>query len=92
MPIDLTSLPPAESERLAYAENFTMAAALFGKLVDAQHGKTQAAQHLMAVLSAATNGDTAALTRAAFAAYLFLEREGYDIAPESAEVLEHAQN
>ena len=34
MPIDLLTLPPAEAERLAYAEGFPLASQLFARIDD----------------------------------------------------------
>jgi len=35
--IDLTKLPPADAERIAYAEGFTGTAALFSRISDLEH-------------------------------------------------------
>ena len=88
--IDLLTLNPSEAERLSYAEGFTSAARLFARVADAQNGQYFAIEHLKAVLKAATEGDTATLTRAVFSAYVFLEKMGHNIAPDT--VLEHDDN
>ena len=85
--IDLLNLKPEEAERIAYSENFTSAARLFARVADAQNGQYFAIEHLKAVLKAATEGDTAQLTRAVFSAYVFLEKIGHNIDP--ANTLEH---
>ena len=76
MSIDLLNLPASESERIAYAENFDAAARLFARIADAQQHKADAVTHLKAVLKAATEGDTHALTHATFKAYVFLDSIG----------------
>ncbi len=85
--IDLLNLHPNEAERIAYAESFDAAARLFARVADAQNGQYFAIEHLKAVLKAATEGDTTALTRAVFAGYVFLEKMGHNIDP--ANTLEH---
>jgi len=35
--IDLTKLPPADAERIAYAEGFTGTATLFSRISDLEH-------------------------------------------------------
>jgi hypothetical protein len=87
MAIDLLSLHPDEAERIAYAEGFSSAAKLLSRVADAQNGRYFAIEHLKAVLKAATEGDTAQLTRAVFSAYVFLEKIGHNIAPDT--ILEH---
>ena len=81
MSLDLLSLKPEESERIAYSENFTAAAKLFGRLADAQTNQMHTAQMLKKVLDVATTGNTADLTRAVFEGYVFLERMGVNIDP-----------
>ena len=88
--IDLLNLHPDEAERIAYAENFDAAAKLFARVADAQNKQYFAIEHLKAVLKAATEGDTAELTRAVFSAYVFLEKTGHNITPDT--VLEHDDN
>jgi hypothetical protein len=88
--IDLLNLRPDEAERIAYAENFNAAAKLFARVADAQNKQYFAIEHLKAVLKAATEGDTAQLTRAVFSAYVFLEKIGYNITPGT--VLEHTND
>jgi hypothetical protein len=88
--IDLLNLHPDEAERIAYAENFNAAARLFARVADAQNGQYLAIEHLKAVLKAATEGNTQALTRAVFSAYVFLEKIGHNIDPDT--VLEHTDN
>ena len=85
--IDLLNLDPREAERIAYAEGFKSAHKLFARLADAQNAQAETIEHLKAVLKAATEGDTAALTRAVFAGYVFLEKMGHNIDP--ANTLEH---
>ena len=85
--IDLLNLHPDEAERIAYAEGFSSAAKLLSRVADAQNGQYFAIEHLKAVLKAATEGDTAELTRAVFAGYVFLEKMGHNIDP--ANTLEH---
>jgi hypothetical protein len=88
--INLLNLQPDEAERIAYAENFNAAAKLFARVADAQNGQYFAIEHLKAVLKAATEGNTAQLTRAVFSAYVFLEKIGHNIDPDT--VLEHTNN
>ena len=76
MSIDLLNLPASESERIAYAENFDAAARLFARIADAQQHKADAVTHLKAVLKAATEGNTQALTHATFKAYVYLDSIG----------------
>jgi hypothetical protein len=74
--IDLLNLPASESERIAYAENFDAAARLFARVADAQNKQHFAIEHLKAVLKAATEGNTQALTHATFKAYAYLDSIG----------------
>jgi hypothetical protein len=90
MSIELLNLHPDEAERIAYAENFNAAAKLFARVADAQNKQYFAIEHLKAVLKAATEGDTAQMTRAVFSAYVFLEKIGHNIDP--ANTLEHTDN
>jgi hypothetical protein len=90
MTIEMLNLPPDEAERIAYAENFTAAAKLFGRLADAQSNQMHTAQMLKKVLDTATTGNTAELTRVVFEAYIFLERMGVNIDP--ANTLEDITN
>jgi hypothetical protein len=90
MSIDLLNIKPDEAERIAYAENFTAAAKLFGRLADAQSNEMRAAQMLKKVLDASTTGNTAELTKVVFEAYIFLERMGVNIDP--ANTLEDITN
>jgi hypothetical protein len=90
MSIDLLNIKQDEAERIAYAENFTAAAKLFGRLADAQTNQMHTAQMLKKVLDTATTGDTAQLTRVVFEAYVFLERMGVNIDP--ANTLEDITN
>ena len=85
--IDLLNLDPREAERIAYAEGFSSASKLFARVADAQSKQTETVEHLRAVLKAATEGDTAQLTRAVFAGYVFLEKMGHNIASDTT--LEH---
>ena len=87
MAFDLLSLTAQESERIAYSEGFTSAARLFARVADAQNKQYFAIEHLKAVLKAATEGNTASLTRAVFAGYVFLEKMGHNIDPDTT--LEH---
>ena len=90
MAIEMLNLPPDEAERIAYAENFTAAAKLFGRLADAQSNQMHTAQMLKKVLDAAVTGNTAELTRAVFEGYLFLQNMGVNIDP--ANTLEDITN
>ena len=90
MAIEMLNLPPDEAERLSYAENFTAAAKLFGRLADAQSNQIHTAQMLKKVLDVAITGNTADLTRAVFEGYVFLKRMGVNIDP--ANTLEEILN
>jgi hypothetical protein len=90
MSIDMLNLPPDEAERIAYAENFSSAAKLFGRLADAQSNQMHTTQMLKKVLDTATTGNTAELTKVVFEAYIFLERMGVNIDP--ANTLEDITN
>ena len=84
MALDLLSLRAEESERIAYASNFNVAAKLFARLADAQNRENLAIEHLKTVLQCLTEtNDRESLTRAVMRAYVFLEKLGYDIRPSN---------
>lgn len=53
MPLDLLKLEPAEAERIAYAEGFTMAAELFARIDALTAERDQLAEELETVKDAA---------------------------------------
>ena len=48
MPLDLLKLEPAEAERIAYAEGFTMAAELFARIAELEAERDALAEELEA--------------------------------------------
>ena len=55
MPLDLLTLEPAEAERIAYAEGFTMAAELFARIDALTAERDQLAEELEAAKDAAAD-------------------------------------
>ena len=52
MPLDLLKLEPAEAERIAYAEGFTMAAELFARIAELEAERDALAEELEAAKDA----------------------------------------